>query len=118
MVSTAQAKADKAKMDALKAYIEELLRARAIAMGGNGNGGTTAIGSVIAPTVIPADPYSIEGELYKLNLKNAQNSATTNIIINAGVIADQDELSLLIQRKIQSMNRNGYDLNVAGAINS
>jgi len=39
-----------------------------------------------------------------------------NINVSAGVIANPNELVLLIQKSIQDANRNGYNLDVAGAI--
>jgi len=143
-VSDAQAIADKAKMDALKEYIELLYKAKAAALASVPcMGGSTSGGSKINPKLIPGVDYNPTQnkdrnyDLLNPNLNtninppmdllqrmvpgvdyNASQNKDRNydITINAGVIANQDELNLILQTAIQNMNRNGYDLSVAGAI--
>jgi len=46
----------------------------------------------------------------------AQATATYNVNINAGVIAQQDEFTVLIQDTIQRLNRGGDPISTAGAL--
>jgi len=150
-VSTAQQIADKAKMDALKAYILKLDEARLAALAvvaaantpkvivppppvvivppvytpPNGGGffkkedeAIIAENTPIVPPVYIAPPGARRAADAEdaANAGRGSNTASPTININAGVIANVDELNLLIQRSIQDMNRNGYNLDVAGAI--
>jgi len=137
IVRTAQEKADKAKMDALNDYIALLLKARAAALGAVPSVGGNP---TVVPKLIPGVDYNPgQNKDRNYDLKNppvlgpppnlsptmipgvtynpSQNADRNyDITINAGVIANQDELNLILQTAIQNMNRNGYDLSVAGAI--
>ena len=136
-ISTAQAIADKAKMDALKAYIALLSQAKAAGMCGptiapitsnpvanlipgidyNPNQNKDRNYDLLNPPVVAAPPNLPTSMIPGVTYNPKQNADRNyDITINAGVIANQDELNLILQTAIQNMNRNGYDLSVAGAI--
>ena len=136
-VSDAQAKADKAKMDALNDYIALLLKARAAALGAVPSVGGNP---TVVPKLIPGVDYNPgQNPDRNFDLKNPPVLAPTpnlsptmipgvtynpgqnadrnyDVTINAGVIANADELNLILQNAIQNMTRNGYSLNTVGAI--
>jgi len=146
-VSTAQQIADKAKMDALKAYILKLDEARLAALAVVTPGAIIKMPDPVIPPKVYVPPAGARraaekedkdiAELIPIvppvlisppgfpsfgedkdarDARTVSNTASPTININAGVIANVDELNLLIQRSIQDMNRNGYNLDVAGAI--
>lgn len=71
---------------------------------------------IVPPPLISPPGFPSFGEDKEARDARKVTTILPTININAGVIANVDELNLLIQRSIQDMNRNGYNLDVAGAI--
>ena len=140
-VAAAQKKADEARLKALQDYIMLLGK---VGTGGNTGGLTSSgVGSLIPakatfntvaefaeltkkvsgnanafdlyPTLTPSQQESLGGYSPTMNYGSGY-PATYNINISAGVIAQQDEFTTLLQDTIQKLNRGGDPLTVAGTL--
>lgn len=139
-VARAQKAADDARLNALKEYIALLGK---VGTGGNVGGGSTGGSTALLPVskqisdlttlsklATPGSQadFRIAEELSNLidfgtpSIPSSygpgafDRDVTYNVSINAGVIAQQDEFTVLIQDTIQRLNRGGDPLTTAGIL--
>jgi hypothetical protein len=138
-VSSAQSRADAARAKALADYIRQLNSVGTGITGGSsaGTAGITSgagTSSSAAKNMIDLTKIDLSNKVARESLNQglsaglglsaalsgaryaAQAAAQYNLTINAGVIAQPDEFSNLIQRTIQNIERDGNPLATAGRL--
>jgi hypothetical protein len=135
-VSDAQRRADAARAKALADYIKLLNSVGTGKSGGDAGSGSTGGGtsSTAAKKIIDLTKIDLSNKVARESLNQglsaglslsdalsgaryaAQAAAQYNLTINAGVIAQPDEFSNLIQRTIQNIERDGNPLATAGRL--
>jgi hypothetical protein len=137
-VSAAQKRADDARAKALQDYIKLLNSVGTGITGGTagsaGSSKVTGSSSTAAKNMIDLTKIDLSNKVARESLNQglsagvglsaalsgaryaAQAAAQYNLTINAGVIAQPDEFSNLIQRTIQNIERDGNPLATAGRL--
>lgn len=72
--------------------------------------------NVLMAAATMASNQGIPGVTFNPNQNKDRNYGTTVVNVSAGVIAQMDEFTALVQRAIQTANRNGNNLDVAGIV--